>query len=113
MKFRVVNGPLITLARQAQESPENTFVLLIDEINRGNVPAVFGELYYLLEYRDRSVTLTYGETQALSRNLFIIGHYEYRRQVDHLLGLGPTPTLLHPRAPTGPATGRRHTATVP
>jgi hypothetical protein len=49
-------------------------VLLIDEINRGNVAKVFGELYYLLEYRGEQVTLQYSDTPfALPRNLWIIG----------------------------------------
>ena len=71
--FRVVDGPLTRLATQAAADPENTYVLLIDEINRGNIPAIFGELYYLLEYRDQPVTLTYGGTFRLPGNLLLIG----------------------------------------
>ncbi|WP_197723058.1 McrB family protein [Kocuria rosea] len=71
--FRVVNGPLLRIAKEARAHPEDTYVLLVDEINRGNVPAVFGELYYLLEYRDHAVTLTYGQDFSLPRNLFLIG----------------------------------------
>jgi 5-methylcytosine-specific restriction protein B len=48
--------------------------LIIDEINRANLAKVFGELYFLLEYRKKSVRLTYsGEEFALPRNLFVIG----------------------------------------
>lgn len=72
-QFRVVDGPLMRISREAARRPENLYVLLIDEINRGNVPAVFGELYYLLEYRDEAVTLLYGEPHALPRNLYVIG----------------------------------------
>jgi len=72
-QFVVVDGPLITIARQAAEHPTKTHVLVIDEINRGNIPAVFGELYFLLEYRDSPVTLLYGQKMTLPANLIIIG----------------------------------------
>lgn len=72
--FRLVPGPLTQLAEQARANPAETYVLLIDEINRANVPAVFGELYYLLEYRDDAITMTYGgEAFSLPENLLIIG----------------------------------------
>ena len=48
--------------------------LIIDEINRGNLAKVFGELYFLLEYRDRSIRLQYSdEPFSLPKNLYIIG----------------------------------------
>lgn len=72
-RFAVVNGPLIKIADAAEKDPAKTYVLLIDEINRGNIPAVFGELYFLLEYRDISVTLMYGDRRKLPENLLIIG----------------------------------------
>jgi 5-methylcytosine-specific restriction protein B len=72
--FDLVAGPLKRLAEAALGSPEHTHVLLIDEINRGNVAKVFGELYYLLEYRDEELSLLYSETRfALPQNLWIIG----------------------------------------
>ncbi len=47
---------------------------MIDEINRGNLAKVFGELYYLLEYRDEAITLQYSqEAFRLPGNIFIIG----------------------------------------
>ncbi|WP_395153824.1 AAA family ATPase, partial [Ilumatobacter sp.] len=44
-------GPLRRLATEAQEHPDQAFVLVIDELNRANIAKVFGELYFLLEYR--------------------------------------------------------------
>ena len=63
------------LAKIAEESAEPC-VLMIDEINRGNIAKVFGELYYLLEYRgdDDQIDLQYGsEPFELPENLLIIG----------------------------------------
>lgn len=54
--FRLVDGPLKRLAAAAAADPDHTFVLVVDELNRGNVARVFGELYFLLEYRDEPVT---------------------------------------------------------
>lgn len=73
--FKLVQGPLKRIAKKARENPDEDFVLIIDEINRGNIAKVFGELYFLLEYRDRSVELQYsrGELFSLPENLRIIG----------------------------------------
>jgi 5-methylcytosine-specific restriction enzyme B len=54
-------------------APEQNFVLLIDEINRAKTARVFGELLYLLEYRDRQVELQNGTKFSIPKNLYIIG----------------------------------------
>ncbi len=72
--FRLVDGPLKRIAAAAAASPSQTFVLIIDEINRGNIAKVLGELYFLLEYRDEQAELLYsGEPFSLPANLRIIG----------------------------------------
>jgi 5-methylcytosine-specific restriction enzyme B len=48
-------------------------VLIIDEINRANLSRVFGELMYLLEYRDQVVPLAGGGTFHIPKNVRIIG----------------------------------------
>jgi 5-methylcytosine-specific restriction enzyme B len=53
--------------------PPNNYVLLIDEINRAKTARVFGELLYLLEYRDKTVELQCGEPFSIPQNLYIIG----------------------------------------
>ncbi|WP_066641271.1 McrB family protein [Serinicoccus hydrothermalis] len=72
--FDLIPGPLRRMAQRAADDPRSPFVLIIDEINRANLAKVFGELYFLLEYRGTSVALQYSEEPfSLPRNLFIIG----------------------------------------
>jgi 5-methylcytosine-specific restriction enzyme B len=72
--FMLHRGPLRVLADRAASDQSNTYVLIIDEINRGNVAKVFGELYYLLEYRGEELSLQYSaQPFALPENLWIIG----------------------------------------
>ncbi|NEB73841.1 AAA domain-containing protein [Streptomyces sp. SID14478] len=75
--FDLVQGPLKQLAEQAEETRSEIFVLVIDEINRAHLAKVFGELYFLLEYRKEFVHLLYGSDAGrrfrLPPNLVIIG----------------------------------------
>lgn len=74
--FELKDGPLREMAGMARQHPEQKHFLVIDEINRGNLAKVFGEMYFLLEYRDEKMRLQYsesGETFAMPRNLYIIG----------------------------------------
>ena len=67
-------GPLRTIVEHALEESQYPHFLIIDEINRGNLASIFGELYFLLEYRKEEVRLMYsGEQFSLPENLFIIG----------------------------------------
>ena len=70
-----VDGPLKRIAAAARANPEKNYVLIIDEINRGNLAKVFGELYYLLEYRDEEISLMYSKIEkfSLPTNLIFIG----------------------------------------
>ena len=72
--FELRDGPLLRAAEQAREEPGAKHFLIIDEINRGNLAKVFGELYFLLEYRDEAMRLQYSdEAFSVPRNLYIIG----------------------------------------
>jgi hypothetical protein len=55
--YPVEDGLLCAFAAEAAARPSQTHVLVIDELNRGNLPRIFGELLYLLEYRNQAVTL--------------------------------------------------------
>jgi hypothetical protein len=73
--FTLQAGPLARIAADARENSEVPYVLVIDELNRANVAKVFGELYFLLEYRNESMQLQYRPSQSfrLPSNLYIIG----------------------------------------
>lgn len=72
--FELRNGPLLVAAKRAAEDERAKHFLVIDEINRGNLAKVFGELYFLLEYRGEKVRLQYSdEPLGLPPNLYIIG----------------------------------------
>ena len=75
--FELRDGPLRRAAKRAKADPDRKHFLIIDEINRGSIAKVFGELYFLLEYRDEEITLQYqgdeGEKFSLPKNLYIIG----------------------------------------
>lgn len=67
------HGPLRRIADEATENPDQNYVLVIDEINRGNLARIFGELYFLLEYRDHEVELMYSQQPfSLPKNLYVL-----------------------------------------
>lgn len=47
--YEFVPGPFTTIIREAYSHPMQEYVLIIEEINRGNAPAIFGELFQLLD----------------------------------------------------------------
>ena len=75
--FELKPGPLRKTVDAARDNPSTPYVLIIDEINRGNLAKIFGELYFLLEYRDQNVDLLYATDDdigfTLPRNVFVIG----------------------------------------
>lgn len=75
MSYELRKGPLALLVDKAENDPTTPHVLLIDEINRANLPRVLGELLFLLEYRKEFVYTTYrpDDPFQLPDNLLIIG----------------------------------------
>lgn len=57
----------------AGRNKEQRFVFIIDEINRANLPEVFGELLYALEYRNKIISIPYFGEFSIPDNVYIIG----------------------------------------
>lgn len=76
LSFELHPGPLRRVVEVARDDPATPYILIIDEINRANLAKVFGELYFLLEYRDRSIDLLYSTEETdftVPPNVFFIG----------------------------------------
>jgi 5-methylcytosine-specific restriction protein B len=74
--FELKTGIFFRFCQKAIDNPDQKYFFLIDEINRGNISKIFGELLMLIEkdYRDKKVTLAYnGSSFAIPKNIFIIG----------------------------------------
>lgn len=73
LDYPVKKGRFLRFCEQARQR-QGTCVLIIDEINRANLSRVFGELMYLLEYREREVTLAAGaEPFSIPENVRVLG----------------------------------------
>lgn len=74
--FELRYGIFHRFCERAAADPENKYFFIIDEINRGNMSKIFGELLMLIEkdYRDQPAVLAYnGEPFAVPGNLYLIG----------------------------------------
>lgn len=79
--FTLRNGVFYEFCRKAQAEPARDFVFIIDEINRGNLSKIFGELLMLIEGDKRgpehAIPLTYSEsgtdTFFIPRNVYLLG----------------------------------------
>lgn len=74
--FELKNGIFYRFCQQAANQPDKDYFFIIDEINRGNMSKIFGELLMLIErdYRGTRTTLAYnGMPFSVPSNLYLIG----------------------------------------
>jgi 5-methylcytosine-specific restriction protein B len=80
-RLALADGPFLSLVRAATEDPQTPYVMVIEEINRGNPAQVFGEMLTLMEADKRTpeeaLAPSYprepGETVYIPGNLYVIG----------------------------------------
>lgn len=74
--FELKHGCFYKFCQKAMASPNEDFFFIIDEINRGNMSKIFGELLMLIEkdYRGKEITLAYNDMKfTVPENLYLIG----------------------------------------
>ncbi|HEA5881888.1 TPA: AAA family ATPase [Staphylococcus aureus] len=74
--FELTTGTFYDFCKKADKDRDNEYFLIIDEINRGNLSKIFGELFMLIESdkRDEELILLYsGERFSVPRNIYIVG----------------------------------------
>lgn len=80
-KLALIDGPFLEIIHQARNDPQSKYVMVIEEINRGNPAQIFGEMLTLLEADKRTpseaLELTYRREQEngiyIPDNLYVIG----------------------------------------
>ena len=82
MRYELAEGRILKFCGNARTVKGKACVLVIDEINRADRARIFGELMYLLEYRDREILLSgVGAPFSIPSNIPYL-YYEYGRSID-------------------------------
>lgn len=74
--FELKKGPFYNFCKKAEQDSNNNYFFIIDEINRGNLSKIFGELFMLMENdkRGTEIKLLYSDEMfSIPKNLYIIG----------------------------------------
>lgn len=80
-KLQLVDGPFLEMSKIACQNPDRVYVMVIEEINRGNPASIFGELLTLLEAdkrnQENALALAYpregNERFHIPPNVYVIG----------------------------------------
>lgn len=94
LEYVFVPGPFTKIMRKAVNDPDTMYYLVIEEINRGNAPAIFGEIFQLLDRKDaEKYPGEEGESEYGISN-YDIAIAVYNGDAEHLVRIPANLTLL-------------------
>ena len=77
LKYVFTPGPFTKLLKKAQNDPGKDYYLVIEELNRGNAPAIFGEIFQLLDRKDEEEY----PAEEVGESEYGISNYEVAKEV--------------------------------
>jgi len=77
LKYVFTPGPFTKMLRKAENDPNNYYYLVIEELNRGNAPAIFGEIFQLLDRKDEEEF----PAEEVGESEYGISNYEVAKEV--------------------------------
>lgn len=77
LKYVFTPGPFTKMLKKAENNPDNYYYLVIEELNRGNAPAIFGEIFQLLDRKDEDEF----PTEEVGESEYGISNYEVAKEV--------------------------------
>lgn len=77
LKYVFTPGPFTKMLKKAENDPDNYYYLVIEELNRGNAPAVFGEIFQLLDRKDEDEF----PAEEVGESEYGISNYEVAKEV--------------------------------
>ena len=77
LKYVFTPGPFTKMLKKAENDPDNYYYLVIEELNRGNAPAIFGENFQLLDRKDEDEF----PAEEVGESEYGISNYEVAKEV--------------------------------
>lgn len=77
LKYIFAPGPFTKMLKKAENNPDNYYYLVIEELNRGNAPAIFGEIFQLLDRKDEDEFTA----EEVGESEYGISNYEVAKEV--------------------------------
>lgn len=77
LKYVFTPGPFTKVLKKAERDPGNYYYLVIEELNRGNAPAIFGEIFQLLDRKDEDEF----PAEEVGESEYEISNYEVAKEV--------------------------------